>query len=437
MISCTGLEGSRPSKMAFVAGRATVDSGVDGSPSRFIQLDVTKDQVRPNSISISVDIDSVAWLTRRLKTKGTVNLHILPYRKERPPIDVSNHLFVELLWPRLQEDVDSGRLSSGMKHVPLSNIPNTHFATTGRVEGAGNITIFFPRMKHRNPRGRYWETKLPEEIELLWLRNVVYPALERSKSAGLVPYMSHSYEETMWKHVGAQEKTQILGPENLEELQHHIDEILGENLGDESYDCFRSYFFLLGLRGIKTSTSSDDLARKDPRKALTENHPSFDWEYMEESRNGELIIDVGFGFHPSQEKPLVGFWKADVLRLGFDFAGYNQQTSHRVCTIPAIGAINAELSKRRRLRVHIAYRQSYNLVYEVIRGRLTRERTGYFSAESAYHQKGDYVKNIRDMRDAFDRNCGRSFGVRDEYRCRVTALQLLPELVKKVSREMY
>ena len=236
--------------------------------------------------------------------------------------------------------------------------------------------------------------------------------------------------------MGAQETTQPLSPEQLDELQDHIDNILQENTGNPSYDCFRSYFFVLDMRGIKVPTSSDNTASKAPWDSLVSNYPMLDWRYMEDPESGELLIDIGFGFHPPPDTPLVGFWRSDVLRLGFDYGGYAQGTNHSECTIPAIGGINAEMPKARRLRVHIAYRQAYNLAFETIRGKLTREGTGYFSAESAYHEKEDYAKNIRQMKEAFSRNCTRSYGVRDEYRCRVTAIRLLSSLVEKVGPQI-
>lgn len=149
--------------------------------------------------------------------------------------------------------------------------------------------------------------------------------------------------------------------------------------------------------------------------------------------NGELLVDVGFGFHPSGGPAVVGFWKMDALRLGYDYGGCSQGTNHSTCTIPAVGGINAEMAKARRLHTHICYRQSYNLVYEVIRGKLTRARKGFFPAGSAYHQKDDYWRQVEGVTNAFMRSCTRSFGVRDEYRCRARSVKrLIPELMEKV-----
>jgi hypothetical protein len=177
LLSQAGPEKSPSSAMAFVCGMTKAGT----EQSRFIRFNLMKDQVRPKDIHISMDIDSVIWLTRRLKTKGAFNLHTSPYRKETAPIYTSNHIYIELVWPRMDEDVSNRRLSSGVMQVPLSNLPNTHFATFGRVEGGGNVAVVFPRMKHRYPLQKHSDTKLPEEVELLWLRHVVYAAVRRLK----------------------------------------------------------------------------------------------------------------------------------------------------------------------------------------------------------------------------------------------------------------
>ena len=428
LLSQAGPEKSASSMKAFVMGKVAVGPEEDS----YIRLNIMKDQVQLKEIDVTMDIDSVIWLTRRLKTKGAFNLHTSPYRKEAPPIYTANHTYIELLWPRLEEDIARGGISSGAQQVPLSHLPNTHFATFGRIEGAASVAVVFPRMMNRSPHEKHWSTKLPEEVELLWLRNVVYMALRRLEDRGIKPYVEFDYEDTKWKHAGAQETTLILEANHLQGLQDHMEKILQENEGDPYYDCFQSYFFVLEMKGIKTSTSSDDAAWKDPWELLVENHPSFDWEYMENTENGELLIDVGFGFHPSGDVPVVGLWKTDALRLGFDYGGYAQGTRHTVCTIPAVGGIGAEMAKARRLRMHISYRQSYNLAYEAIRGRLTRERKGFFSAHLAYHQKESYQWMVKGVTDAFLRSCKKSYGVRDEYRCRATVRGILPALAAKV-----
>lgn len=235
-LTISGPEKSMSSTVAFVTGKAPLEPEASGHT----RLDVTKDRVQPPEVKVSMD--SVIWLTRRLKVNAAFNMHTSPYRKENPPIYTTNHVFVELLFPRQQEDKDSGRISNGVKQIPLANLPNTHFGALERIEGAPSIAVVFPRMKHRHPLVPYWETRLTEEVELLWLRNIVYVALNRLSGVGTKPYLDYSYDDTKWKHAGTMETTQPLTPDHLDELQDHIDQILQDNQGDPYHDCFQSYF---------------------------------------------------------------------------------------------------------------------------------------------------------------------------------------------------
>jgi len=156
---------------------------------------------------------------------------------------------------------------------------------------------------------------------------------------------------------------------------------------------------------------------------------------MADPENGELLLDLGFGIHPPEGSEVVGFWDVEVLRLGFDYGGYSQGAVHGVGTASAIGAIQAEMTVRRKKRTHISYRLAYNLSYEALRGQKTRHRECFFPFLSAYLQDKKYRDSVQGLITAYER-CARkkkSFGVRDEYRCRASSVKrLLPHLKNKV-----
>ena len=130
---------------------------------------------------------------------------------------------------------------------------------------------------------------------------------------------------------------------------------------------------------------------------------------------------------------MVGFWDVDALRAGFDYGGYTKGTTHGTSTVPVIGGIHAEMGSIRRKRTHIAYHLTYNLVYEVLRGQWTREKESFFHPRSAYEQDHKYKNGIRDLVEAYSRSMDKSYGVRDEYRCRAGSVKrLLPLLEDKV-----
>jgi len=413
----------------YITGRyATVVN-----PDHFIRLDLLRSRKTVNDVRISMDIDSVIWLTDRLKVKPAANIHLLPSTKPEAPISSNNHTFVELYPPRTEKEKARGEMSEQSQLVSISKIPNMHFAHTGKAEGYANITVMFPRMKHKYPLRSKWETKIPFEVQAFWLRHVVYPALRRITEDGMGVYTQGELEDTQFKFEGSAEKTlQIRGP-HLTVLVANIHQILRDKQ-DSDFDGYKSFFFVVDIRGIKASTTCDESSPTDPWDTLLAQHPSLDWEYMESEDNGELLIDIGLGFHPPEGSGMVGFWSMDPLQVGFEYGGYGTGTHHKVNTFSAIGGIHADMPKDRRLKTHILYRLAYNLSYEVLRGHKTRTKTGFFPARSAYEVNQDFLDTVKGVVSAYERSLDKSYSVRDEYRCQASsARRLLPLLTDKVS----
>jgi len=406
------------------------------NPDHYIRFDPLLSRKTVDDVRISVDVDSVIWLTDKLKVKAAVNIHLLPSTEPEAPISKNNHTYVELYPPRTDAEKAKGHMSGQSLLTPISSIPNMHFAHTGNAEGYANITIIFPRMKHKHPLRTKWETKIPYEVQEFWLRKVLYPALHQITTDGVGVYTQGELEDVQFKFKGSEEKTlQIRGP-HLTDLVANIHQILRNKQGSD-FDGYRSFFFVLDIRGIKASTSCDKNSSTDPWTTLLAQHPSLDWEYMESGENGELLIDIGVGFHPPAGSELVGFWSMDALQVGFEYGGYGTGTRHSVSTVSAIGGIHANMPKDRRLRTHILYRLAYNLSYEVLRGHKTRTKTGFFPARSAYMADKDFVDSVEAVVCAYERSLHKSYGVRDEYRCRASsARRLLPYLRNKVSFAM-
>jgi hypothetical protein len=154
---------------------------------------------------------------------------------------------------------------------------------------------------------------------------------------------------------------------------------------------------------------------------------------MEDTENGELLVDLGFGIHPLGETHVVGFWDVDAIRQSFDYGGYGNGTTHGVFTVPCIGATHAEMTSRRKKRTHLAYRLTYNLHFEVVRSHKNSLKQGFFPPAHAYNQSKQYKETVLGVVDAYERSKCKSFGVRDEYRCRASSMErLLPCLKAKV-----
>src|ERR1700733_7917233 len=75
----------------------------------------------------SYDVDSINLTAHKLKVLGDVDIEVLPYSGQRPPIPKSNHTYIELLMPQLEEDLDSGGRSKwfSTRHS-VATIPHTH-----------------------------------------------------------------------------------------------------------------------------------------------------------------------------------------------------------------------------------------------------------------------------------------------------------------------
>lgn len=420
-----GDEGTEKAMRTFVTGRTGPNF------NNYIHLDLHASRKSVKGLTLSADIDSIIWITDRLKVQGSITIHLLPYKGKCSPIGKHNHAYVELYWPRTDSDAGRGELSRASQEVPVSNLPNTHFAHCGRTQGSAEIFVVFPRMKHKYPMRKMWETKIPSEVESFWLDNLVYPAL-KSLGPTLQSYTDFNTEDMKFKHQGSWDKGLQVSSQHLDQILIKIHAILEEKRGDEAYDRFGSLFFVLQIMGIKISTSLDRNWETLWDKLVGE-HQALDWKYMEDEENGELLVDLGFGIHPPEGAQVVGFWDVEAIRAGYDYGSYSSGTTHGVSTISAIGGIHAEMGLSRRKRTHIAYRLTYNLAYEVLRGQKTRLKENFFPFVSAYQQDNKYKDAVDGVIKAFQRAMNKSYGSRDEYRCRASSIkQLLPLLMEKV-----
>ena len=106
-----------------------------------------------------------------------------------------------------------------MQEVPISNLPNTHFAHFGKVQGSVEVFVIFPRIMHRHPLQRGSETKIPLEVEIFWLWKLIYPTLNMLKAAGVKPYTNINYKDILFKHRGVQ-RTQYLKCQMIDKRHH-------------------------------------------------------------------------------------------------------------------------------------------------------------------------------------------------------------------------
>ncbi|KIJ31182.1 hypothetical protein M422DRAFT_267132 [Sphaerobolus stellatus SS14] len=130
-----------------------------------IHLDITKDakSLADFEVYISMDIDSLIWNTHYLYLKAPLEINMVPYMQNKPPIEFHNHTYVKILKP--QTDIQRANNEyTTYELFKTSSIPHIHFGYSGRV----NVWIAFPHMIHRQQDSPYWATQIPHHIQNQW-----------------------------------------------------------------------------------------------------------------------------------------------------------------------------------------------------------------------------------------------------------------------------
>ncbi|KDQ49062.1 hypothetical protein JAAARDRAFT_51898, partial [Jaapia argillacea MUCL 33604] len=180
----------------FVRGR------VPGT-EEYICLDLERDAIDPGKVDYtpSADIDSIIWVTKKLRFRAAIKVHVRPYVGGKPPIWKHNHTYVQILLPQSDYDREKGGLRQDWdtQPFPLCSIPQTHFGQVGDASGAFNITVLFPRMIHRHDKTGKRVTMLPTELQNRWFTKVIAPAIRRVGDPAISAYMDFTAQEHTFK----------------------------------------------------------------------------------------------------------------------------------------------------------------------------------------------------------------------------------------------
>ena len=409
MLEDAGDPGSIASMEMFVAGRT-----VSGN---LIIIDPLRDSVpiQPESLHLSADIDSFIWITDYIRTCSEVGIHVLPYSGKRPPIYKTNHACVELLNPQSQADQDQGgRQEWFSTRHSLSTIPHTHFACLSVGNVTINISVFFPRMKHRDPLTGKRATLIPWEIQTVWLTEVVYPALLRGEDPSTMPYKDYTLDQWRWKTQGAV-KTVPISEHNLSLMQHRMLEIIQE---DDSEDLhrFASFFFVMDGRAMKESTMVDVATEENPFTMLCKRYPQLHWDHMMKRENGQLLLNIGLAYNmDGSDGPLVALWDLPKLRYSYAACGMKAPTIHHTNTLAHYGGMQAEMPLDRQRITQLCFRLSYGLYYQPVRSGRGGD-INFCNDSNAYQTNSDFRKSIRGHIRMLHGSKDKSFGVREEIR---------------------
>ena len=410
MLEDAGDPGSIASMQMFVSGRT--------ASGDLIIVDPLRDSVpiQPESLRLSGDIDSFVWITDYIRTCSPIGIHVLPYSGKQPPIYKSNHACIEVLNPQSQEDQDrGGRQEWFSTRHSLSVIPHTHFASLSVGNVTVNVSVFFPRMKHKDPLTGKRATLIPWEIQTVWLTQVVYPAVLRGEDPSAMPYKDYTLDQWRWKTQGAVKMVPI-SEHNLLLMQHRMLEIIQE---DESEDLhrFASFFFVMDGRAMKESTMVDITTGENPFTMLCERYPQLHWEHMMKRENGQLLLDIGMAYNmdSNDNGPLVALWDLPKLRYSYAACGMKVPTIHHTNTLAHYGGMQSEMILDRERITQLCFRLSYGLYYQPVRS----GRGGdikFCNDSDAYQTNSDFRKSIRGHIRMLRGSKTKSFGVREELR---------------------
>jgi hypothetical protein len=403
------------------------------SSGNLICLDLERDSVSvdPSEISISVDIDSLAYITFFLVMSHNIMIHMKPYARSKPPLHKTNHLHVCLYGPPSQEDKDSqgGRRDWGEQRLPLSAIPHTHFGQMGDAGAYFEVLIFFPRMVHRHEYTCRWATLVPYVVQRILWSEVIHPAYVKVMPQTFAPYINFLPDELLFKTRTAKHrrgnpgafKLAPIPPNLLPTFQSEMRQIIASD--PERLGLFGSFFFLVQGRGLKLITKKDAREAKSVLETAKAEFHYLDWDHIFDRSHGELFLDIGISFYPPKcNEPLTALWRLAAVEASYKASGFTKGKVHLANTLARYGGQQAAMGASRMLQTHIIHRITYNQSYEVIRN--TSNAPILCADSDLYHYNADFNLECEELVRQFTGSAlERSFGARDEWRLSGDAIE--------------
>ncbi len=423
--------GSNQSKRALIVGQEQQND------AHLFILDLEKDcvLVTAEDINISVDIDSLIWVTSASGFQAAaLNVHLSPLMSTRAAISTNNFVQVALMDAPQDEDELRKPQLRGSNYVPLSQIPHIEFGYSGSGERRINFIIFFPRMVHKPQKAKRYATLLPYCLQDLWFDRVIIPACNKILTTypGLSEYLPPSLQDVR-RRLGYKLKSIFIHEPNkvLQEVEKRIRE------GGELLSCFGSFFVVADGRGMKVVTKqcvSQGISSGEAHPTFEQikiSFPDLDWDRMLDRSHGELYLDVGISYHSNTRTPLTGLWRIPSLRTSFSKMDSLSPTIHPLGTLAFYGGIKAEMSAKSKKNRHIISRISYCLAFETIRSPGKEEYL--CSDKDIVGRTQKFLDSVKSWSELFLSAQSRSYGVRDEVRgLASTVIAFLPGSIEKV-----
>lgn len=431
--------GTKESKRVFLRGKER-EKGTLQNPAKYLILDLEKDHIHvpTDEIDVSVDLDSLIWVTNLENFKArTFELCLTPSWEQNAGFSTHNFVYVNLVFPPKDEQELKEPKSRLVRDVQLSRIPHIRLGFCGEGERRINFYIFFPRMIRKNQKNRY-ATLLPSPVQELWFDKVVIPSCHRAfvNVAGFSEYILSDLAEHRNRCGDKRQKHMLICEAKTEDFMNAIQLSIKENPGLLS--CFGSCFIVADSRGMKLATKQcvpDGASRRSYStdfKLVQDIFSDLCWDQMLNRDKGELYLDMGVSFHSRYKDPLVGLWRLPSLRDSFDSMGTKKGTVHHLNTLGFYGGIKAEMQLKRKQETHLVSRINYCLAFELVRNPGNAE---YLCGDKdVINRSKKFVGACKSWMELFLSGSTRSFGVRDEIRGLAhTILDHLPNAVEQAS----
>ncbi|KAF8324807.1 hypothetical protein F5887DRAFT_902070 [Amanita rubescens] len=406
------------------------------SEGKFINVDLQRDSVIPETINYAIDIDSLIWITRKPHFALAVELYTSPVLRNTAPISKDNHVKIEMLYPPVEQGKRDEWWSRSFR---LSRLPH---ALLGKI-GIANLSIFLPRMAHQDPYTSRWANVVPPEVQTQLWEKILMKALRRVIGDIGQVYIGENQAHISFKSSSHTKmpKTHPVRKSHFERMVEEMHEIIQDD-AEGHLAQFGSFFFALEIKGCKMVSQAEahdgeelNGCLGDALNNLKEENPALDWDYMEDRRVGELLYDIGITIQPNNTFPTVGLWRLDQLETFYGACGYLRGNIHHLNTMSLYGGLQAEMPRSRSERTHILYRQSYNLAYEALRkADNTRE---LFKLQDVYQLNRRFRNEYKTVMEIYSIHAKKqSFGVRDEYRVGGAAMKDFMEHVDDMVHAM-
>jgi hypothetical protein len=432
--------GAEESRRVFLLGRER-QGILSKDREKYLVLDLEQDRVEvPNdAIDISVDLDSLIWVTSPSNFKvRNFQLRLTPVMEPKAGFSTHNFIYVNLVCPpKDEEELGDPELRTRMD-VRLSRIPHLSLGFCGEGDRRINFYVFFPRMIRKNETNGRYSTLLPLPVQEVWLDNVVIPSCNKifENVPGFSEYIPSSLTELQMRSGDKKQKHMLLCEPVTDNLMETLQFMIKKDL--ELLSCFGSFFIVADGRGMKLVTKQCVLQHDSGHSSsanfdlIQERFPDLHWPQMLDREKGEMYLDMGISFHSRQEVPLVGLWRLPSLRKSFDAMGAKTGVIYHLSTLAFYGGIKAEMKLKKKKEAHLISRISYCLAFELVRN---PGHAQYICGEKEAVQRSErFLEACRNWMDLFQSGTARSFGVRDEIRGLAgPIIGYLPKAVDQVS----